>query len=109
MLPPPFEDLFVVPEQFQRAPGACPAVYRLCTALLEDLFVARRFAQRYPRSRYWQDVVAADRQWLAGAVAQVPFPTACDLLGLAPTLIQRAYFAGRDAPAPPAPAPKTAA
>jgi len=86
-----FEPLQIVPAQYHTAAPLTP-MQRLAWALLEDCFTVKQFAEKYPRVHHWQRLVEADQAWLADEQAAVPFVTVCDLLGLNPGAVRRAYF-----------------
>jgi hypothetical protein len=89
-----FEGLAILPIQYHSTAQPTP-FQRLAQAMLEDLFTAKEFAEKYPRVRWWQRQREADEDWLAGEPALLSFEAVCDLLGLSPDLIRQAYSQNR--------------
>jgi hypothetical protein len=66
---------------------------RLAWALIEDCFLARRFALRHPRDVRGRKQRERDEAWIDGAPAPILFADLCDLLGIPADTVRRRYFA----------------
>jgi len=82
----------VLPGQWETR-SALSGMQRLVWSELEDLFHVRRLALRFPDDYHLWAQVEADRRWIEGGSAVLPFTLCCEVLGLDPTAVKKRYLA----------------
>src|SRR5262249_2674494 len=85
------EDQFTA-VQFDK-PRGLTGLQRLAFALIEDCFLAKRFALRNPHNVKGRKQCEKDLEWMDGADAPISFGDLCDRLGLDAATVRRQYAA----------------